>query len=172
MSRRTTTLLAAGLLGLGLAGAAWAHEWHPGGPHGRWSALSPEDRAAFADARIAAIHAGLKLTPDQEKLWPPVETAMRDMAKMRQQRRAAMESRPSFAEDAPGALRAMADAAGARADALRKLADATQPLYASLDQDQKRRAMILAGPMRPMGGHGGWRGHGHHDEHDHDGEDR
>lgn len=172
MSRRTTTLLATGLVGLGLAGAAWAHgERHHDGPGGRWSALTPEDRAAFADARIAAIHAGLKLTPDQEKLWPPVEAAMRDMAKMRQQRRAMRENRPSFADDAPGALRSMADAAGARADALRKLADATQPLYASLDQDQKRRAMILAGPMRPMGGHGGWRRHGHDDDHEREGDD-
>ena len=45
--------------------------------------MSPEDRAAFADARIAAVKAGLKLTPDQEKLWPPVEAAVRDFAKMR-----------------------------------------------------------------------------------------
>src|ERR1700758_5386115 len=45
--------------------------------------FTPEDRAAFADARIAAIHAGLKLTPDQEKLWPPVESAVREFAKMR-----------------------------------------------------------------------------------------
>ena len=36
--------------------------------------MNPEDRAAFADARIAAVHAGLKLTADQEKLWPPVES--------------------------------------------------------------------------------------------------
>ena len=42
-----------------------------------------EDRAAFADARIAAVHAGLKLNPDQEKLWPPVETAVRDFARLR-----------------------------------------------------------------------------------------
>lgn len=164
MSRRTTALLATGLVGLGLAGAAWAHDRQPGGFHGRWSALTPEDRAAFADARIAAIHAGLKLTPDQEKLWPPVESAMRDMAKMRQQRRAAMENRPRFADDAPAALRAMADMASARADALRKLADATQPLYASLDQDQKRRALILSRPMGPMGGPG-WR---HHRELEHE----
>jgi hypothetical protein len=51
--------------------------------HVRHTRLSPEDRTALADARIAAIHAGLKLTPDQEKLWPPVETALRDFAKMR-----------------------------------------------------------------------------------------
>ncbi len=159
MSRRLkATLLATGLLGLGLAGAATARDWHHasfrGGP-GRWSALSPEDRAAFADARIAALHAGLRLNPDQEKLWPAVEAAMRDMVKVRQQRREAMRDRPRFSDDAPAALRAMADAATARGDALRKLADASQPLYASLDPDQKRRAMILARPMAGrMGGPG------------------
>src|SRR5467141_377746 len=55
--------------------------------HHRWfhehMRMSPEDRAAFTDARIAAVKAGLKLTPDQEKLWPPVETAVRDFAKLR-----------------------------------------------------------------------------------------
>lgn len=33
--------------------------------------FSDADRAAFLDARIAALHAGLKLSPEQEKLWPP-----------------------------------------------------------------------------------------------------
>jgi len=51
--------------------------------HMRQMRLTPEDRAAFVDARIAAVHAGLKLTPDQEKLWPPVEAAVRDFAKLR-----------------------------------------------------------------------------------------
>ena len=45
--------------------------------------MSPEDRAAFADARIAAVHAGLEAYADQEKLWPPVEAAVRDFAKLR-----------------------------------------------------------------------------------------
>ncbi len=170
MSRRLrAAILATGALGLGLAGAAAARDHGPGGfrGHGRWTALSPEDRAAFTDARIAALHAGLKLNPDQEKLWPPVESAIRGMAKLRQERRDAMRDRPKFSDDAPAALRAMADAASARGEALRKLADASQPLYASLDQDQKRRAMILARPMGPMGGQMG--GHGmrsgwHHDD--------
>lgn len=167
MSRRVTTLLASGLIGLGFAGAAQAHDHGRDGPHGRWSNLSPEDRAAFMDARIAAMHAGLKLNAEQEKLWPPVEAAMRDMAKMRQQRRITLQNRPSFESDAPGALRSVADAASARADALRKLADAMQPLYASLDEDQKRRATILAGPMGMMGGR-----HRHHRDHGPEGEDR
>ncbi len=45
----------------------------------------------------------------------------------------------------------------ARADALRKLADASQPLYATLDEAQKQRAALLS---RPMGGpHGPHRHH-------------
>ncbi|MDP4004460.1 Spy/CpxP family protein refolding chaperone [Methylobacterium sp. NEAU K] len=174
MSRRVrAALLVTGALGLGLVGAAAARD-RGEGFRGQWTSLSQEDRAAFADARIAALHAGLKLNPDQEKLWPPVEAAIRDMVKLRQQRREAMRDRPKFTDDAPAALRAMADAATARGEALRKLADAAQPLYASLDPDQKRRAMILARPMGPMGGHGhmgGWHHH-HDDDHGPDGEDR
>src|SRR6478672_549449 len=55
----------------------WFHD------HMHHMRMNPEDRAAFVDARIAAVHAGLKLTADQEKLWPPVETAVREFAKLR-----------------------------------------------------------------------------------------
>ena len=53
------------------------------GPHWRPSA---EDVSAFMDARIAALKAGLRLTPDQEKNWPAFESAVRDMAKARAER--------------------------------------------------------------------------------------
>jgi hypothetical protein len=53
--------------------------------------LSPEDRAAFVDARIAALKAGLELTPDQAKNWPMFEQALRDMAQLRAQLRAVRE---------------------------------------------------------------------------------
>ena len=43
---------------------------------------SIEDIQAFTDARIAALKAGLQLTPDQEKNWPPFEQALRDLAKL------------------------------------------------------------------------------------------
>jgi zinc resistance-associated protein len=49
----------------------------------RQNRFSPEDRAAFLDARIAALKAGLELNADQEKNWPPLESAMRDLAKER-----------------------------------------------------------------------------------------
>jgi zinc resistance-associated protein len=51
-----------------------------GEPHGQseWHHHpSPEDIKAFTDARIAALKAGLQLTPDQEKNWPPFEQAIR-----------------------------------------------------------------------------------------------
>lgn len=166
LNRRMTGAAALGLIGLGAAAlAAQANErpdpfarghWH-GQMSGRWNALSPEDRAAFTDARIAALRTGLKLTPDQEKLWPPVEAAIRDLAKQRDVQRAARRERGRMVDDAPGALRGMADAASARGEALRKLADATTPLFATLDEGQKRRAMVLAQPLRPGGEGRGWR---------------
>lgn len=160
---RVTGLAMVGLAVLGAAGLGTAavHAGERGGPfadaphghrHGRWSALSAEDRAAFTDARIAGLHAGLKLNPEQEKLWPPVEAALRDLSKQRDAQREARRDRGRMVDDAPGTLRAMADAATARGEALRKLADASTPLFATLDEGQKRRAMVLARPMRPFGG--------------------
>jgi hypothetical protein len=55
--------------------------------------MSAEDRAAFVDARIAALKAGLELTADQTKNWPAFEQALREMAKLRAERRAARVSR-------------------------------------------------------------------------------
>jgi hypothetical protein len=43
--------------------------------------FSPADRAAFLDARIAALKAGLVLNAEQEKNWAALESAMRDLAK-------------------------------------------------------------------------------------------
>lgn len=124
------------------------------GDRGRGGRLSPEDRAAFSDARIAALHAGLKLNADQDKNWPPVEAALRDLAKeraqaitQRQERREARE-RP----DPIQRLRNASDAMSARAAGLKRLADASEPLYRSLDDGQKRRLEILSRQvMRPHG---------------------
>ena len=156
----------AGSTALAIAGGTLAYaQQGPGpgarGPHWRPSA---EDRAAFTDARIAALHAGLKLTAEQEKNWPAVETAIRDLAKERADRMAtrhearrgsdnAQQPRP----DAVARLRQGADAMTARAASLKKLADAAEPLYKSLDDGQKRRfAVLLRMGGRPGGGHGHW----------------
>jgi hypothetical protein len=112
--------------------------------------MSPEDRAAMLDARIAGIHAGLKLTTDQEKLWPPVESAVRDFAKMRMDRANAWQkaqqdtqSQPKPEADPVTRLRERADNMATSAAALKKIADAADPLYKTLDDGQKRRLALL-----------------------------
>jgi hypothetical protein len=136
-------------------GAAEQGHWRP----------SPEDMKAFTDARIAGLKAGLQLTPDQEKNWPAVEQAIRDMAKARQERMAAWRERAKEekGEDALAHLRARADGMTRRAAELRKLADAAEPLYQSLSDDQKHRLRFLVHMAMGHGGHdaghGSW---GHH----------
>src|SRR3954447_4867785 len=112
--------------------------------------FSTSDREAFTDARLAALHTGLKLTPDQEKLWPPVEQAIRALAAQRRdQAGQARETRRNLRADFPAAVRSIADSEAARADTLRRLADAVVPLYATLDEGQKHRAAVLIRSMRP-----------------------
>ena len=67
----------AGIAALAIAGSTAVYAQHRHWSHGHVR-INPEDRSAFLDARIAAVHAGLKLTADQEKLWPLVEAAVRD----------------------------------------------------------------------------------------------
>src|ERR1700760_3878586 len=125
--------------------------------------MNPEDRAAFIDARIAAVHAGLKLNADQEKLWPPVEAAVRDFAKLRIDRaNARMQARDNAggqqAPDDPIArLRERADNMASSSAALKKIADAADPLYKTLDEGQKRRLAVLTHHGRMGGGGEGWR---------------
>ncbi|WP_298260527.1 Spy/CpxP family protein refolding chaperone [Bradyrhizobium sp.] len=113
--------------------------------HGR---LSAEDRAALADAKIAGVHAGLKLTAEQEKLWPPVESAVRDLVKIRIDRAKAREAAAASGNDQamPDPVtrwRDRAERMAATATALKKVADAADPLYKTLDDGQKRRLAML-----------------------------
>ena len=125
---------------------------------------SAEDRAVFLDARIGAIKAVLKLSGDQEKLWEPVEAFIRKGAAMRAQR--AQEMRDRMAEPAIGQpgldpiakMRKKADFMTERGAFLRAFADAAAPLFASLTEEQKRRAILLMqrGRSDVMGA--GWAG--------------
>jgi hypothetical protein len=131
--------------------------------HEHMQRFSAEDRTAFVDARIAAVHAGLKLNADQEKLWPPVEAAVRDFAKLRidraEARMKAQDSQDQQKENDPIArLRERADNMAASSAAMRKIADAADPLYKTLDDSQKRRLAVLTHHEGRLGGEGfGWR---------------
>src|SRR5206468_200655 len=148
---------------LAVAGSTAVYDQHRHWGHG-FSWMNPEDRAAYADARIAAVHAGLKLTADQEKLWPPVEAAVRDFAKLRIDRANARMNAPrddssqQKADDPVARLRDRAENLAATAGAMKKIAEAADPLYKTLDDGQKRRLAVLT-HMGRFGGMEGWRHH-------------
>ncbi|HEY1940951.1 MAG TPA: Spy/CpxP family protein refolding chaperone [Roseiarcus sp.] len=109
--------------------------------------MTAEDRAALLDARIAALKAGLKLTPDQDKNWAPVEAAIREQAKERAARFAAWREQRDNGDvhmDLIERLQHRSENLTTRAADLQKLIGAAKPLYDSLDDGQKRRfAMLL-----------------------------
>jgi hypothetical protein len=160
----------AGVAALAIAGSTAVYAQHRPWHH-HHVRMNPEDRAAFADARIAAVKAGLKLTPDQDKLWPPVETAVRDFAKLRIDRaNARMQARKDRDAERPKVdlvtrLHQRADNMATTAAALKKIADAADPLYKTLDEGQKRRLAVLTRMERRFGGEG-WRRHRHHGDSD------
>src|SRR5262249_4322164 len=143
--------LVAGSAALTIAGSSLVYAQQPRGFDGReqrgfergqqWRP-SPEDMAAFAEARIAGLKAGLRLTPEQEKNWPAFEAAARDFAKQRRERR------ETFLNQTPAAspverLRRGADMLASASASMKRLADAQEPLYNSLDENQKRRFAML-----------------------------
>ena len=132
--------------GDGYRGQRFEHHYRP----------SAQDMAAFTDARIAALKAGLQLTPDQAKNWPPFEQALRDMAKLRIERmqaRQAASQQDQAQPQAPGTpferLARHADSMSKTGAALKQLADTGTPLYQSLDDAQKHRFHFLAQMLRP-----------------------
>jgi LTXXQ motif family protein len=156
----------AAVAALAIAGSTAVYAQHNRSWSYHHERMNPEDRAAFTDARIAAVKAGLKLNADQEKLWPPVEAAVRDFAKLRIDRaNARMNAQRDDTKDTPRPdpvtrLRDRADTMAATAAAMKRIADAADPLYKTLDDGQKRRLALLT-HMEGRFGRGGWR---HHDQ--------
>jgi hypothetical protein len=117
--------------------------------------LTATDLEQLTDARIKLVKAALQLTPDQEKLWPPIEEAIRARAKDRQARIATAVDRARELRDRSRIevirdrnpiefMKRRADRLAQRSADLKRLADAWEPLYQTLDPDQKRRMAFLA----------------------------
>jgi hypothetical protein len=103
---------------------------------------SKEDRDAYLEAHVAAVHAGLRLKPDQERLWAPVESAVRDMARQMNDLRDQQQTQAMPADPIEHMAR-MGDMASKRGQAMSRVAEAARPLYATLSDNQKRRLRVL-----------------------------
>jgi zinc resistance-associated protein len=107
--------------------------------------LSAADLNALTDARIGIVKAALQLTPEQAKYWPAVEEAIRNRAMGRQVRLAALSrQREQGDSDLVDVVRRRADALAQRSAELKQLADAWQPLSATLTPEQKQRLRFFA----------------------------
>jgi hypothetical protein len=105
--------------------------------------------------RIDLTKAALQLTPEQEKLWPPVESAIRARAEDRRARVAKIQETVGRRVD-EGRLEALrnrdpiaflqrrSEALAQRSADLDKLAEAWQPLYKTLNPEQRQRMAALA----------------------------
>src|SRR6516165_4307289 len=116
--------------------------------------VSAEDQKTLTDLRIDLVKAALQLTPAQEKLWPAVESAIRARAEDRKARvakiqetvgRRADESRAEVLRnrDPIAFLQRRSEALAQRSADLDKLAEAWQPLYNTMSQEQRQRMAAL-----------------------------
>jgi hypothetical protein len=144
----------AGTTALAIVGSSLVYAQQRGRPGGfeRWQP-NAEDMRAFANARLAALHAGLGLTADQERNWPAFEQASREMAKLRLDRFAAAvntsRDRQPQSDDPADRMHRRAAAMTETGATLKKVADAIDPLYKSLDDAQKRRFAMLERMLVP-----------------------
>ncbi len=147
---------------------------------------SPETLARLQDGRIAMIKTSLKLSPEQEKLFAPVEEKIRagfaDRRKAREAWAAKREERrankgkheqvalPERMEKRSQRLTEAAAKMTERAQKAKEYAEVLKPFYASLSDEQKAVASQVLGHFgQDRQGHFGHRwamGHGRHGDHD------
>jgi hypothetical protein len=124
------------------------------------SAATPErlnaaDRNTLTDMRVDLVKAALQLTPDQEKLWPAVESAIRAGAEDRKARIAKVTETVGKRVDQNSVevmrnrdpiafLQRRSEALAQRSADLDKLAEAWRPLYQTLSPEQRQHLAALA----------------------------
>lgn len=146
-------IVVVGATALFLAASPIAHAQTP-------SSASPErlnaaDRNTLMDLRIDLAKAALQLTPDQEKYWPAVESAIRARAEDRKARVAKVSETVGRRVDQSSLevlrnrdpiafLQRRSEALAQRSADVDKLAEAWQPLYKTFSPEQRQRMGALA----------------------------
>lgn len=100
----------------------------------------------FVEGRLAFLKTELAITEDQEEHWSAYADAVRSSAQSMQ----AMHER-MWSDDVPATLpermRLHEEFMASRVEALRSMREAVEPLYESLDEEQRRVADDLTGMM-------------------------
>jgi hypothetical protein len=114
------------------------------GGRDRWDRveLSPNQINDQFAARAARIKADLRLTPEQEKNWPAVESTVKDIGKRNADLQIALRTERAQLKGSFDVIQQMREEArflGERSADQKALADAAQPLYVSLNDQQKQR---------------------------------
>ena len=104
---------------------------------------------AALDAQLKGMKTSLRLTADQEKDWGPFESAVKDGAKARV---LALQKEQSDNLSPMDRLTAKADRLAQSKASLEKMVEAAKPLYASLDETQKRKFIALGRMLVPERG--------------------
>lgn len=128
---------------------------------------SPETIARLDDGRIAFAKAALKLTPDQERLWVPVEQKIRAGFAERQKRREEWQAKreerraegkdgeklalPDRIEKRSERMTEMATKLNERAAKAKEFAEVLKPLYATFNDEQKAVASRVLGHFGQFG---------------------
>jgi thiamine monophosphate kinase len=88
-----------------------------------------------ANSQIAQVKSMLRLTPSQERYWPPVEAALRNLA-----RKAAQSD---LSDGMLQRVKAKARSFAVSTAAIQRVVAAARPLVRTLDEDQKQTARAL-----------------------------
>ena len=140
--------------------------------HADWR-LSSETRSRLEDGRLAMVKVALRLTPDQEKLWAPLEQQVRDTFKAREEKRAERiekrkerkakqaDKREHKHRDLAARYEKISQRLSNRAERMKAFSAAFTPFYASLSDEQKAALRpLMRNLTRGVGRHHGRHGHG------------
>ena len=120
MKKNLWKAVLAGVIALAAVGPASATKFRP-----------THVGSVLTDGQIHRMKATLRLTRMQEQYWPPIEAALREMARELSRKSASEESSAAAIDQAK----------------VQRLASVAYPLLATLDESQKRNAMALARAM-------------------------
>jgi len=104
---------------------------------------------AALDAQLKGMKTSLRLNADQEELWGPFESAVKDGAKARA---AALQKERGGNLSPMDRLNATAERVAQSTANLKKIVEAAKPLYATLDDTQKHKFITLGRTLVPERG--------------------